>query len=168
MGNSILTNDQLVIYPAVATTLAGGALTGDTRESDRFQDVSPGEIVGHMTVNIGLLPAANSKGYFEYIVFKAQRQFTTPVVGTDPIPSDAEIIAGGMQGEYRKNMPGWVIQFGQWPVTENTVALRTIKINWAKFKMAGVRSGDFFGIALFNRTSATVVTDWQARYWVQV
>ncbi len=164
MGNSVLTNDQLVTFIGVATQIAGGAMSADRLDTDRLTELSSGALVGKTTIDIGMNPAAGGKGYFEYIVFKAQRQPSTPVKGTHPIPTDSEVNLAGLQQMYRGNMPGWVIQFGLIPITAETNVTRRITINWAKFKMDKVRDGDFYGITYFNRTGATVTFDWQARY----
>ncbi len=157
-------NTQLVTFIAVSTVPAGTSMSNTRLDTDRAVEVSNGALVGRTTINVGMLPAAGANGYYEYIVFKAQRQFTTPVKGTNPLPSDTEVIAAGLQQEYRKNMPGWIIQYGQFPITAETTATKTIKIDWNKFKMAKVRDGDFYGITYFNRTGATCTFDWQARY----
>ncbi len=164
IGNVVPTNDQLVTFIAVAGSVAGSGMGANRQDVDRLTEVSSASYVGKTTINVGFFPGIATKGYIEFLVFKAQRQFTTPVVGTNPIPSDAEVIAVGLQQEYRKNMPGWVIQYGQIPLTTDTVHVRTIKIDWAKFKMDKVRDGDFFGITYFNRTDQSINIDWQARY----
>jgi len=163
MGNTIATNDQLITFVAVSTVTAGTSMATSRLDTDRATEVSSGALVGRTTVNVGCVPGAGA-GYIEYVVFKAQRQFTTPVKGTDPIPTDTEVIGAGLQQEYRKNMPGWIIQYGQFPIVDKTPKTHTIKIDWNKFKMAKVRDGDFYGITYFNRTSTSIVFDWQARY----
>ncbi len=163
MGNTIATNDQLITFVAVSTVPAGTSMATSRLDTDRATEVSSGALVGKTTVTIGCVPGAGS-GYIEYVVFKAQRQFTTPVKGTNPIPTDTEVIGAGLQQEYRKNMPGWVIKFGTMPIVSQTPRTLDIKIDWAKFKMDKVRDGDFYGITYFNRTSSTITFDWQARY----
>ncbi len=163
MGNTILTDAQLVTFIAVANQNAGASMGSTRMDTDRLTEVSNGENVGNATVTIGMFPGA-SNGYLEYIVFKAERQPSTPVVGTHPIPSNAEVNSSGMQQMYRSNMPGWIIKYGTIPYTPETIHTRDIKISWAKFKKAKVRDGDYFGIAYFNRGASTITFDWQARY----
>lgn len=164
MGNSIITNDQLVTFIGVATQQADGTITANRLDTDRGTELSSGALVGKTTINVGMIPAAGSKGYFEYVVFKAQRQAVTPVKGTFPIPADADVITSGLQQLYRLSMPGWVIQYGQWSVSAEFPMTRKITIDWSKFKMDKTRDGDFYGITYFNRTGGTVTFDWQARY----
>ena len=163
MGNSILTNDQLITFVAVSTVPAGTSMATSRLDTDRATEVSSGALVGRTTISIGMVPGATS-GYLEYVVFKVQRSHVTPVKGTDPMPSDASVISAGLQQMYRQNMPGWVIQYGQIPISAETPRVKDIKIDWNKFRMAKVRDGDFYGITYFNRTASTITFDWQARY----
>ncbi len=165
MGNVVPTNDQLVTFMAVATVTAGTSMTTNRLESDRLVEVANGHLVGQTTWDVGFQVGSETQsGYVEYVIFKAERQPTTPVVGTHPIPTDAEVIASGMQQMYRSNMPGWVLKFGTIPVTSETIVTRQISINWAKFRKGKVRDGDFFGITFFNRTATNLTIDWQCRY----
>ncbi len=163
MGNSILTDAQLVTFQAVSTVPAGTSMANARIDTDRAVEVSNGEEVGNMTVTVGIFPGA-SNGYIEYAVFKAQRQSTTPVVGTFPMDSNSAVNSAGLQQIMRQNMPGWVYKFGTIPYTPETIHTRDIKISYRKFKVAKVRDGDFFGIVFFNRGASTVTFDWQARY----
>ncbi len=133
-------------------------------ETDRGTELGNGSLVGRTTIDVAFLPATGGLGYMEYIVFKAQRQAVTPVVGTHPIPSDAEVIAAGLQQTYRSNMPGWIIQYGMIMLSREVPMVKKIKIDWNKFKMSKTRDGDFFGITYFNNTQGNVTIDWNARY----
>lgn len=163
IGNSILTNDQLITFQAVATVTAGSSLTSNRMETDRLTEVGNGFIIGNMTVTVAMFPGS-SNGYLEYIVFKAERQGSTPVKGTFPIPSDAEVLSSGMQQVYRSNMPGWIIKYGTIPYTPETIHTRDIKFSFTKFGKGKVRDGDFYGVAFFNRGASTITFDWQCRY----
>ena len=164
IGNSVLTNDQLVTFHGVSTVVAGTSAATSRVDSDRAVELSSGSKMGNVTIDVGFRSILD-EGFVEYIVFKAQRQFTTPVKGTDPLPSDTEVIAAGLQQEYRLRMPGWIIQFGMIPVAPETANKKTIKINWNKFRMGVVRDGDFFGVTYFNRTGGAITLDWQCRYF---
>lgn len=164
MGNNILTSDQLVTFQAVSGTLAGGGMGSSRMETDRLTEVSLGEHVGQMVLSVAMRPGAGA-GYIEYMVFKAERQGSTPTIGTFPIPTDAEVNTQGMQQIYRQNMPGWCIKYGTIPFTPETIHTRDIKISWSKFGKSKVKDGDFFGCAFFNRSAVTVTFDWQVRYY---
>ncbi len=163
MGNTILTNDQLLTFQAVSTVRAGASLTSDRMETDRLTEVGNGSIIGEITVTVAMFPGA-SNGYLEYVCFKAERQGSTPVKDTFPIPTDAEVLASGLQQMYRSNMPGWIMKFGTIPYTPETIHTRDIKFAPAKFGKGKVRDGDFYGICFFNRGASSITFDWQARY----
>ncbi len=165
MGNTMLTNDQLLTVPAKATDVAGTALATDRDPGDRAQELQTGNVLGNMVIDVTATPGAGTFGIVEYVVFKVQRSHTVPIVGTDPIPTDTEIITGGLQGAYREHMPGWVIQFGNFRISQETTAIKRIKINWNKFRMAKCRDGDFYCVTYFNRTGSTITLDWQCRYY---
>jgi len=165
MGNLVPTNDQLVTFMAVANVFAGGSMTTDRTDENRLTDVPNGRNIGRTTWNVGFeVGSETQSGYIEYCVFKAERQHGTPVVGTDPLPTDAEVISLGLQAMYRNNLPGWVIKFGLIPITSETIVTREISVSWSKFKKQRVKDGDFYGIVFFNRTGVNVTIDWQCRY----
>ncbi len=164
MGNTVLSLDQLVTFVAVANVNAGGSLNTDRLDTDRLTDVANGSLVGHTTIDISSKANSDVSGTIEYIVFKAERQPSAPVVGTFPIPTDSEVNLSGLQQTYRGNMPGWILQFGQFVITPELTVAKKIKINWSKFGKAKVRDGDYFGITYFNRVPGSVTLDWQSRY----
>jgi len=163
MGNTIMTNDQVVTFVGVSTVPAGTSVSNTRVDSDRAVELSNGSHVGRITINVGLT-SINDEGYIEVVVFKVQRSAVTPVKGTFPIPSDTDVINAGLQQTYRNNMPGWVIQYRQIPISAQTPKTFVLKIDFKKFKMGTVRDGDFYGITYFNRSGGSVILDWQARY----
>ncbi len=163
MGNSVPTFDQLVTYAVVSERLAGTALSTSRSSSDRQTEVQTGGQVGFVTWDVSLSPGGI--GSIEYCVFKAERQFTTPVVGTDPIPADADLVSSSMQSEYRMNMPGWILKFGILAVASEQPRTLKVTVNLKKFKKSTFRDGDFLGLAFFNRVGASTTIGWAARYW---
>ncbi len=164
MGNVVLTNDQLIFFAVVADNLAGTSLGTSHVVSDRERECASGTDVNFITWDVGVQPTAGAIGSLQYLVFKVERSFVTPVAGTDPIPSDADVIGLGLQAAYRTNMPGWVMKFGLIPLTPETTNTKKITINLKKFRKSKVRSGDFVGISLFNDTDASVIMDIHCRY----
>lgn len=164
MDNQILTADQLVTFPAVAENLAGSGLQGGRGTGDRAQDVGVGNDIFKIHWDIGVRNITDD-GILEYLVFKAQRQSATPVKGTFPIASDAEVTSTGLQGSYRDNMPGWVVKFGKIAFAQAQPRTIKIDVNFGKFRMSKIRDGDFYGLVFFNRSPATVFLDWEARYY---
>ncbi len=140
-------------------------MTGSrTGGEDRTTEVDNGRTVGKTTIDFGLTPTALTTGYYEYAVVKYERSFTVPAIGTDPVPTSANIITGGLQRECRSLAPGYVLQFGIIPATKETVVTRKIIINWAKFNKEKVRDGDYYCIIFFNRTDGAGVYDLHIRY----
>ncbi len=164
MDQSQAINVLSLIFSTVSTVVAGVSATTGRLDTDRDREVSNGEEVGRTTYTIQYEPAAGAFGTVEYCLFKAERQATTPVIGTHPIPSSADVLAQGIQQAFRLNMSTWVCRFGSFPVSAETPVVRNITINWKKFKKATVKDGDFYGLALFNRTQGTCAFSIQMRY----
>ncbi len=165
LGNAPANNTGLLHVLAHAGNLAGGAMTSSrTGGEDRTTEVDNGRVIGRTTIDWALTPLTTTKGYYEYVIVKYERSFTVPVVGTDPVPSNANMLTDGLQREARSLAPGYVLQFGLIPVTSETNVVRKIIINWAKFRKAQVRDGDYFCIIFFNRSDASGIYDLHIRY----
>ncbi len=148
---------------AHSTVLAGSGMSVDRMEEDRETEVANGKTLGRITVDMGFRPASDSAGYYEYGVIKYERSNSVPAIGTDPVPSSADITSKGMQSSVRSLSPGYLIQYGIIPVTAETTRTKKLIINFAKFKKALVRDGDYFVLIVFNKTgSATSIYD---LYW---
>ncbi len=145
-----------LVYCAISTVPAGTSATNPRIDTDRDRECSNGERVGFTRFHLQMEPSGTATGSIEYMIFKVERAFTVPVVGTDPIPSSAEVDTQGIQQAFRLNMSTWCCKFGTIALSPDTPVSRTITINWAKFKKATVKDGDHYGIAMFNRTSGTV------------
>ncbi len=156
MDQSIGQNLLSLVFSTVSTVVAGVSATTGRLDTDRDREVSNGERVGFTRFTLQYEPATTAKGNIEYMIFKAERQATTPVVGTFPIPSAATVDGQGIQQAFRLNMSTWCCKFGSFPVAGETPITKVITINWAKFKKATVKDGDHYGIALFNRADGTV------------
>ncbi len=164
MDQTFATNILSLIFSTVSTVVAGTSATTGRLDTDRDREVSNGEKVGFTRFTLQFEPSATAVGSIEYVLFKAERQATTPVVGTFPIPSSAEVDGQGIQQAFRLNMSTWVCKFGVFPVTPEVAFARTVTINWSKFKKGTVKDGDHYGIALFNRTNGTINFSVQMMY----
>ena len=165
MGNSPANNIGLVYVLAHAGSLAGGSPSASRMEEDRLTEVANGNHVGRMTVNVNFIPASTSEGYYEYAFVKYERSFSVPTIGTDPVPTSANITTNGLQQEVRSLSPGYVVQFGTIPITPETIVSRNLSVSWAKYGKSQVRDGDYFCLIFFNRTgAAATVYDLQIRY----
>ncbi len=165
MGNGPADNIGLLHVLAHAQGLAGGSMGASrTGGEDRLTEVDNGRHVGHTTIDFSLSFTASPVGYYEYAVVKYERSTSVPSIGTDPVPSSADITTVGLQQSVRSLSPGYVLQYGQIPCVPNINVHRVIKINWAKFKKSLVRDGDYFCIIFFNRSNTTNIYDLQIRY----
>ncbi len=149
---------------AHAGVLAGSGMGASRMEEDRLTEVANGRRLGRVTIDMGIIPGTGQAGFYEYALLKYERSNAVPIVGTDPVPSSADCVATGLQQAVRSLSPGYVIQFGLIPITEETVFAKKIIANFAKFKKAKVRDGDYYVILIYNRTGASGTYDLQFRY----
>ncbi len=156
MDQTLLSNILSIVFSTVSTVVAGVSATTGRLDTDRDREVSNGEEVGFTRFHLQLEPTTTAVGTIEYCIFKIERSAITPVIGTHPLPSSADVTGQGLQQAMRLNMSTWVCKFGTFAVSAEVPISRTITINWKKFRKATVKDGDFYGIALFNRTGGQV------------
>ncbi len=153
-----------IVYAQVPSLMAGGSASSNIEASDRDRTVNVGNsIIGAINFDFSTRssPAAGS---LDFCVFRVERSFITPVIGTDPIPSNSEMLTQGVQQAMRMNMPGRVLHFSTRSYAIEQPINHKIRIIPAKFRMAKVRPGDFIGIMIFNRGSGSVIWSMQMRY----
>ncbi len=162
---AVIAVDTAILFFAVnPSILSGGSATTNIEGSDRDRTVEVGHSVkGSIIFNFSTRGAVGN-GTYDFIVFRVERSFITPVIGTDPIPSDAEMLAQGSQQAYRMNMPGRVLHFSTRSYAAEQPIQHTIKVTPGKFRMAKVRPGDFIGLSIFNRGSGASTCSVQMRY----
>ncbi len=166
MGNNVADNTSIIFYAALPAvySITGVGLTGDLFENvDRSQNNKIGDTIGTITHDIGFRDILSS-GIVEIAVFKIERAHAVPTTDGVLLPTDATIITGGLQASVRQYQPGRVIHYRKTAIA--TEQPRTIKVlgNFGKFKMSKMRTGDYYGIILFNRTGSTITVDIEARY----
>ena len=138
---------------AHAGSLAGGSMSAGRMDEDRLTEVANGRTIGNTNITIALVPGVNTNGYLEYAVIKYERSTSVPTIGTDPVPSSADIATNGLQQEVRSMTPGYCVKWGIIPVTAEVTKTFPININWNKFRKGKVRDGDYYTIIIFNNTS---------------
>ncbi len=166
MNNNVASLASITFFAAVPAnyTITGSDLSNDTFEqADRLQLVPIGNTINSIIFNISIRDITLS-GVIEYAIFKVERASETPTEASNLLPSNTEISTQGLQSGMRQYQPGRVIKYGQLAVAAEQPRTLSIKGNYAKFKMAKLRTGDHYGIMLYNRTSATAVIDIQCRY----
>ncbi len=165
MSSAPATNTGVVIYAIVPDTDAGSSATASRISgTDRDRTVGTGSRVNSVNFNISIQGVAQD-GFLELVAFKAERQFILPVKGTDPLPSDLDCVNQGCQQAYRMAMPGWIMKHIMIPVSAETANSKTFSVNLAKFRKAGWRDGDYFGIYVLNRTGGAATFHTQMRYY---
>ncbi len=156
MDQTLAANILGLVFSTVSTVVAGVSATTGRLDTDRDREVSNGEKVGFTRFTLQFEPTGAGFGTIEYVIFKIERSAITPVVGTFPIPTSATVDGQGIQQAFRLNMSTWVCKFGTFAVSAETPLVRTVTINWNKFKKATVKDGDHYGIGIFNRTTGSL------------
>ncbi len=154
-----------VVNIAVAPDLnAGGSIIQTITDSNRDRLNSVGSRVDSINFNITTRDHVDS-GIIEFVVAKLERQHDVPTATVEPLPTNADILSTGLQQAMRLNNPGRVLKFGTFAYTPELAMSRNISVNFAKYKLSSVRSGDYFLIILYNRTDTNPITlDVQMRY----
>lgn len=166
MNNVVPGNESLIMFAAIAAnyTVTGTALQTDTFEnSDRLQNVVINSNIANVTYTISIR-GTTTPATIEYSIFKVERASTVPVDDGVLLPTNTEIATEGLQAALRKHQPGRVIKFGAFATAEAQPRVVTVNGNYAKFKLSKLRTGDFYGIIIFNRGGADVIMDVQARF----
>ncbi len=164
IGNAPSTNTGLLHVLAHAQGLAGGSMSANRTDEDRLTEVGNGRRINSMIVSIGFVPATATQGYYELGFIKYERSTSVPALGTDPVPSSANIATVGLQQEVRSLTPGYMIKYMQVPVTAEISKTLSIKLNWNKYRKGMVRDGDYFTVLIFNRTNGAGTYDIQTRF----
>lgn len=164
MEQSFLSNVGAEIYAVTPNVNAGGSLAIDRLDTDRLTDCANGSKIGKVTFTLTLEPAPGIIGTIEFMVFRVERQFVVPILGTNPLPTNAEIAGSGLQQTMRQNLPGWCMKFGGFPVTAEVAQIRNIVVSPSRMGMPAMRDGDYLGIVIFNRTNGSIGYSMQMRY----
>lgn len=165
MGQSVVTVTSLThIFANASTylTTGVGVTTPYAGTANREQENQIGSKIGTTIISISARDLTAS-GILEYAVWKRERQPAVPVAGTG-LPSNARMLAVGTQTAMREEMPGRILHYGKVAVAPEQPRAWTVKINWAKFRLQTIRTGDFYGITFFNRSADTIVVDVETRY----
>ncbi len=164
MDQSFLTNIASVIVAVTPNLNAGGSMGSERLSTDRLNDVANGSKIGQITYTLQMEPSSTAKGTVEWCCFRMERQFSAPVIGTDPLPSSAEITSSGLQQMMRSNLPGWVMKFGAFPISTELPSVRTISVSPSRMGMGPMKDGDYCGLVIFNRTASTILYSVQMRF----
>ncbi len=166
MANNVTSSASVVFFAAVPANYAvtGTLLTSDTFEnSDRQQNCPIGCEIPFIVYNV-FTRAITSDGIVEYAIFKVERASSVPTTDNVLLPDNTTISTQGLQAAMRQYQPGRVLKYGALAVAAEQPRQISLGMSYSKFKMAKMRTGDYYGIILFNRNGAGVTLDIQARY----
>lgn len=163
IGNTLAANTLGLALCVTPSTVAGSAATVATEQGNRSTTVATGSRVNMVIADIAF-SNASGVGYIEIAAFKAERLFTAPAVGTNPIPTTTETLTQGLQQISRLNMPGWIFKYQQRPLSAETPTHFKVAVSLAKFRKSKWRIGDYYGLMIFNRSTASITYDVQCRF----
>ncbi len=174
MGNSVIhvpstmaaapgVNIALVFVIVSPSIFAGGSASANIEAQDKDRTVNVGHHVGRFTIDTSVR-TTTADGVVEYCVFKVERASTTPVLGTFPVPSSAQILTEGMQQACRLRNPGKVFHYSKVTYSIENPRSHRVIVSPAKFKLSKLKAGDHWILMVFNRGAAAVNFDFEARY----
>jgi len=167
--NQVLSeNTSVIMYAAVPANygIIGTALGQDMFEQvDRSQNVAIGSHIDTIIYNIGIRDST-VPGIVSYAIFKVERAHEVPTANGILLPTDAQIFAEGLQQAMRRYQPGRILKYGQIAVAAEQPRTLSLKGNYKKFRMSKVRTGDYYGIILFNKAAVggSISMDLEGRY----
>ncbi len=164
MGSTNSSNIGLIVIAVTPSIVAAASATTNLSGfEDRDRTVTVGKSVKNILFDITVrAPAAT--GDLQCIVWKLERQLAVPTLGVANVPTSAQMSSEGTQQAWRLRNPGRVLNYTHIVFSPETTRNRRISVNFAKFRMAKVRPGDFYGICIFNRSSGSVTFDIEMRY----
>ncbi len=163
MGSAPAANTAFVFVLASPSILAGGSASDNIEAQDKDRTVNVGHHVGTFNIDLSVRSTTGT-GIVEMCVFKVERSAITPVLGTFPVPSSAEILAAGIQQECRLKNPGKVFHYSKRAYAISQPVAHKIKVSPAKFKLSKMKAGDHWILLINNRGGTAVVIDTEVRY----
>ncbi len=163
MGGTLSANIAQVIIITSPSINAGGSATTNIEAQDKDRTVNVGHHIGRFNIDINIRNTIGG-GVFEFCVFKGERLATTPILGTHPVPSTANILAQGMQQATRLHNPGKTFHFSKRVYTIEQAIAHKIIVSPAKYKTSKCKAGDFWVLMIFNRGGTEVTFDYECRF----
>ncbi len=155
-----VSNVLVIVSPSI---FAAGSASSNIEAQDKDRTVNVGHHVGRLNIDLSIRDTT-ADGVIEFCVYKVERADSTPALGTHPVPSTAEILAQGMQQACRMANPGKVFHYSKRAYTVENTYTHKIVVSPAKYKLSKLKAGDHWILQVFNRGSATVTFDFEARY----
>ncbi len=163
MAQTLTANNTALVVLQSPSIFAGGSASSNIEAQDKDRTVNVGHHIGTFNISIGFQDSTNS-GVLEFAVLQSERATSTPGLGNNNLPTNAEISSQGMQQATRMENPGRVFHFSQRPYTIEQTVVQNIKVSPAKFKRSKCKAGDHWILLVHNRGSAALNFDFQCRY----
>ncbi len=163
MAGTLAANTSKVFVIESPSIFAAGSASSNIEAQDKDRTVNVGHHMGGITIDFAIRNLTND-GVYEFCIYKVERAATTPVLGTHPVPSTADIVSQGMQQACRMANPGKVFHFSKRAYTIETDIVHKIRVSPAKFRLSKVKAGDHWILQVFNRGPAIVTDDFECRY----
>ncbi len=163
MAASIAANTLVIRIISSPSIFAAGSASSNIEAQDKDRTVNVGHHIGRLNLDKSIRSTLAS-GVVEWCVFKVERADSTPAIASHPVPSQAEVIAQGMQQACRMANPGKVFHYSKRVYTVEAAITHKIIVSPAKFKLSKCKAGDHWVMLVFNRGGGAVVYDYEARY----
>jgi len=163
MAGTIGANSAVLVVIESPSIFAAGSASSNIEAQDKDRTVNVGHHIGRLNLDISIRNTTGD-GVVEFLVEKVERNDTTPVLGTHPVPSIAEINSQGMQQATRMANPGKVFHYSKRAYTIEQTFVHRIIVSPAKYKLSKCKAGDHWILLLFNRGPLQVNFDFEARY----
>ncbi len=169
--NQVLSgNTATTVFAAQSSTynVTGTSLTEDTFEnSDRKDRVALGSDIPSIIFNITARDSSTPTA-LEYAIFKIERAHEVPLNDNTLLPDTVTCQTLGLQAAIRQYQPGRVLKFGIVAIATEQPRTFSVKGNYGKFKMAKMRTGDWYGIMFFNRGLGDITLDVHTRFLAKI
>ncbi len=163
MAGTLGGNAETLFILVSPSIFAGGSASSNIEAQDKDRTVNVGHHVGTFNIDT-TIRGTSGNGVIEYCLFKVERHETTPVVGTPPVPTGAEITSSGLQQVCRLANPGKVFHFSKVTYTAEFTRTHKIIMSPAKFRLSKLKAGDHWVLLVHNRGGTAITFDFEARY----
>ncbi len=163
IGGTISGGAETLLFLQNPSLLAGASATTNIEGQDKDRTVTLGHHMGQCTIDFTVRTTV-ADGSIEFCIFHVERSHITPAIGTDPIPSGADISSQGLQQAMRLALPGRVVHFSVRAYSIENTMVHKLKFRPSKYKASQVKAGDFWALMVHNRGANIITYDMQARY----
>lgn len=163
MGGTLGSNAETLFIIVSPSIFAAGSASSNIEAQDKDRTANVGHHVGTLNLDFSIR-ATIGQGVIEFCVFKVERAAATPVIGTHPVPSGAEVTTQGMQQACRMANPGKVFHYSKRTYTPEVNVAHKIRVSPAKFRLSKIKAGDHWCVYVHNRGGTAATIDFEARY----